>query len=82
MFLALGIFFLLGYLIGSVNFAVLIAKKHGVDILKEGSGNPGATNVLRSGNKKAALFTLIGDALKGYFAVMLAISTSIENVAD
>ena len=42
MFAAIGIFFLLGYLIGSVNFAVLVAKKHGVDILKEGSGNPGA----------------------------------------
>jgi len=47
MLLALGISALVGYLLGSVNFAVLVAKRHGIDILKEGSGNPGATNVKR-----------------------------------
>jgi glycerol-3-phosphate acyltransferase PlsY len=66
MFLALGIFFLLGYLIGSVNFAVLIAKKHGVDILKEGSGNPGATNVKRVLGKGPGNLVFALDALKGF----------------
>ncbi len=64
--LALGIFFLLGYLIGSVNFAVLIAKKHGVDILKEGSGNPGATNVKRVLGKGPGNLVFALDALKGF----------------
>ncbi len=66
MFAALGIFFLLGYLIGSVNFAVLIAKKHGVDILKEGSGNPGATNVKRVLGKGPGNLVFALDALKGF----------------
>jgi len=66
MFLALGIFFLLGYLIGSVNFAVLVAKKHGVDILKEGSGNPGATNVKRVLGKGPGNLVFALDALKGF----------------
>ncbi len=64
--LALGIFFLLGYLIGSVNFAVLIAKKHGADILKEGSGNPGATNVKRVLGKGPGNLVFALDALKGF----------------
>ena len=66
MFLALGIFALLGYLIGSVNFAVLVAKKHGVDILKEGSGNPGATNVKRVLGKGPGNLVFALDALKGF----------------
>jgi glycerol-3-phosphate acyltransferase PlsY len=66
MFAALGIFCLLGYLIGSVNFAVLIAKKHGVDILKEGSGNPGATNVKRVLGKGPGNLVFALDALKGF----------------
>jgi glycerol-3-phosphate acyltransferase PlsY len=66
MFAALGIFFLLGYLIGSVNFAVLVAKKHGVDILKEGSGNPGATNVKRVLGKGPGNLVFALDALKGF----------------
>ena len=66
MFAALAIFFLLGYLIGSVNFAVLIAKKHGVDILKEGSGNPGATNVKRVLGKGPGNLVFALDALKGF----------------
>ena len=61
------------YLIGSVPFAVVISKLFGLaDPRSYGSGNPGATNVLRSGNKAAALLTLLGDAAKGWFAVWLA----------
>ena len=66
MFAAIGIFALLGYLIGSVNFAVLVAKKHGVDILKEGSGNPGATNVKRVLGKGPGNLVFTLDALKGF----------------
>jgi len=61
------------YLLGSVSFAMIAARLFGLaDPRSYGSGNPGATNVLRSGNKKAALFTLIGDALKGWVAVFVA----------
>jgi acyl phosphate:glycerol-3-phosphate acyltransferase len=66
MFAAIGIFALLGYLLGSVNFAVLVAKKHGVDILKEGSGNPGATNVKRVLGKGPGNIVFALDALKGF----------------
>ena len=66
MFLALGIFAVLGYLLGSVNFAVLVARKHGVDILKEGSGNPGATNVKRVLGKGPGNLVFALDALKGF----------------
>ncbi|WP_138518854.1 glycerol-3-phosphate 1-O-acyltransferase PlsY [Limnobacter alexandrii] len=61
------------YLIGSISFAVLVSKFVGLaDPRTYGSKNPGATNVLRSGNKKAAMLTLLGDALKGTAAVALA----------
>lgn len=61
------------YLIGSVPFAIVASRLFGLaDPRKYGSGNPGATNVLRSGNKWAALVTLIGDCAKGWFAVWLA----------
>ncbi len=63
---AIGIFALLGYLLGSVNFAVLVAKKHGVDILKEGSGNPGATNVKRLLGKGPGNLVFALDVLKGF----------------
>ena len=63
----------IAYLIGSVSFAVVVSKCMRLpDPHSYGSGNPGATNVLRTGNKLAAVLTLIGDALKGYLAVMLA----------
>jgi glycerol-3-phosphate acyltransferase PlsY len=63
---------LAAYLLGSISFAVLGAKIFRLaDPRTYGSGNPGATNVLRSGNKKAALFTLAGDVLKGVFAVLV-----------
>jgi glycerol-3-phosphate acyltransferase PlsY len=67
------LFALAAYLIGSVSFAVVVSKLMGLpDPHSYGSGNPGATNVLRTGNKKAAILTLIGDALKGWLAVRLA----------
>ena len=60
-------------LIGSLSFAVIVSKFYGLDDPRSyGSGNPGATNVLRSGRKKAAALTLLGDALKGLVAVLLA----------
>jgi glycerol-3-phosphate acyltransferase PlsY len=61
------------YLIGSVSFAVLVSRAMGLaDPRSYGSKNPGATNVLRTGNKAAAVLTLIGDAAKGLVAVLLA----------
>lgn len=67
------VFIVLAYLIGSVPFAVIVSRTMGLaDPRSYGSGNPGATNVLRSGNKKAAVLTLVGDAFKGWFAVFLA----------
>ena len=63
----------IAYLIGSISFAVVVSKCMRLpDPHTYGSGNPGATNVLRTGNKLAAALTFIGDALKGYLAVMLA----------
>jgi glycerol-3-phosphate acyltransferase PlsY len=60
------------YLIGSVSFAVIVSAVMGLaDPRSYGSKNPGATNVLRSGNKTAAIATLIGDAFKGWLAVWL-----------
>ena len=61
------------YLLGSISFAVVVSKFMALpDPYTYGSKNPGATNVLRTGNKKAALFTLLGDALKGWAAVLIA----------
>ncbi|WP_459624659.1 glycerol-3-phosphate 1-O-acyltransferase PlsY, partial [Burkholderia sp. 3C] len=60
------------YLIGSVSFAVVVSALMGLaDPRSYGSKNPGATNVLRSGNRKAAVLTLLGDAFKGWLAVWL-----------
>lgn len=64
---------LAAYLIGSLSFAVIVSRLMGLDDPRTyGSNNPGATNVLRSGNKKAAALTLAGDAFKGWIAVFLA----------
>lgn len=61
------------YLVGSIPFAVLVSRAMGLpDPRSFGSGNPGATNVLRSGSKTAAVLTLVGDALKGWAAVWAA----------
>ena len=64
---------LAAYLLGSISFAILVAKAYGLpDPRSHGSGNPGATNMLRTGRKSAAALTLVGDALKGAVAVWLA----------
>ncbi len=66
-------FVVCAYLLGSISFAVLMSKAFGLaDPRTYGSGNPGATNVLRSGKKAAAALTLLGDAAKGWLAVWLA----------
>ncbi len=66
-------FVAVAYLIGSVSFAVVTSKAFGLpDPHDYGSGNPGATNVLRTGNKAAAALTLLGDGVKGWLAVVLA----------
>jgi glycerol-3-phosphate acyltransferase PlsY len=63
----------IAYLIGSLSFAVIVSRFFGLaDPRSYGSGNPGATNVLRSGNKAAAILTLLFDALKGYVPVVIA----------
>lgn len=64
---------LLAYLLGSLSFAVIVSKAMRLDDPRSyGSGNPGATNVLRSGNKLAAILTLLLDAIKGVVAVLIA----------
>ena len=64
---------ILCYLIGSLSFAVMISRVYGLpDPRSYGSGNPGATNVMRSGQKSAAILTLLGDGIKGWGAVFLA----------
>ena len=66
-------FVLAAYLIGSVSFAVVTSALFGLpDPHSYGSGNPGATNVLRTGNRTAAVLTLVGDGAKGWLAVFLA----------
>ena len=68
------LFAVAAFLIGSISFAVVVSRVMGLaDPRTYGSGNPGATNVLRSGNKKAAILTLLGDAAKGWLAVLLAL---------
>ena len=65
---------IVAYLIGSISFSVLISKKMvGFDVREKGSGNAGATNMLRAVGKKAAVLTLLCDALKGVVAILFAI---------
>ena len=67
------------YLIGSLSFAVIVSRALKLpDPHSYGSGNPGATNVLRSGSKKAALLTLLGDTAKGVVAVLLAKTLAVQ----
>jgi glycerol-3-phosphate acyltransferase PlsY len=71
------LFIVFGYLSGSISTAVIVCRILGLpDPRQQGSGNPGATNVLRIGGKKAAIITLFGDCLKGFVPVLLA------NLAD
>jgi len=70
---ALGLAALLSYVLGSISFAIVVSRLRGLaDPRSYGSNNPGATNVLRSGDKLAAALTLFGDAAKGLVAVVLA----------
>lgn len=76
------VFAVLGYLLGSVPFAVIVSRAFRLaDPRSFGSGNPGATNVLRSGNKLAALLTLIGDAAKGWLAMFIAAKVGADETA-
>ncbi|TAK95704.1 MAG: glycerol-3-phosphate 1-O-acyltransferase PlsY [Aquabacterium sp.] len=71
----------IAYLIGSLSFAVIVSRFFGLaDPRSYGSGNPGATNVLRSGNKAAAILTLLFDALKGYIPVLIAQHMGLDNL--
>ena len=73
----------IGYLLGSVPFGMILAQRMGLGNLREiGSGNIGATNVLRTGNKKAAALTLLLDGAKGAVAVLLARATAGEDAAQ
>ncbi len=67
------------YLLGSVSSAILVSRLLGLDDPRaHGSGNPGATNMLRTGHKPAAMFTLCGDMLKGYAPVWLATQLNLS----
>ncbi len=71
--------FVFGYLLGSIPFGLLVTRMAGLgDVRKIGSGNIGATNVLRTGNKGLAALTLLFDALKGTFAVLVASRWGLE----
>lgn len=72
-----------GYLLGSLPFAVIISKLFGLaDPRSFGSGNPGATNVLRTGNKLAAVLTLVGDAAKGWVAMLVTAAIAARFFAN
>src|SRR5580704_9165772 len=74
--------FLLGYLLGSIPWGLLLTRAAGLgDIRKVGSGNIGATNVLRTGNRTVAAATLLLDALKGAAAVLVAHAIAGRNIA-
>lgn len=73
------IFVVGAYLLGSISFGIVISQIFGLpDPRTVGSGNPGATNVLRSGKKLAAALTLIGDTAKGWLAVWLAMHYALD----
>ena len=69
--LHLGIIFFIAYLVGSVNFGLILGYIQGLDLRSRGSGNAGATNALRILGAKSGLFVFLGDTLKGYFALYL-----------
>jgi glycerol-3-phosphate acyltransferase PlsY len=78
----LALAFILGYLLGSVPFGIVLTRAAGgPDLRAIGSGNIGATNVLRTGNKVLAAVTLLGDMLKGTAAVLLAAHYAGEDAA-
>lgn len=71
---------LIAYLFGSISSAIIVCRLMGLpDPRTQGSNNPGTTNVLRLGGKKAALITLLGDALKGFLPLLLAHTFGVQN---
>jgi len=80
-YISLALLFIGAYLIGSIPFAIVSSRVFGLsDPRSYGSGNPGATNVLRSGNKTAAVLTLVGDCLKGWMVVWAARALGFDAV--
>ena len=73
MFMNIGLV-ILSYLMGSINFAYLVARFKGVNIQDLGSGNPGSSNVLRTMGKSYAIIVLIGDILKGFVPVIIGLN--------
>ena len=69
--LHLGIIFLITYLVGSINFGLILGYIQGLDLRSQGSGNAGATNALRILGARSGIFVFSGDALKGYLALYL-----------
>ena len=67
----LGIIFLLTYLVGSINFGLILGYIQGLDLRSQGSGNAGATNALRILGARSGIFVFVGDAFKGYFSLYL-----------
>jgi len=81
-FISHALLFIGAYLVGSIPFAIVSSRVFGLsDPRSYGSGNPGATNVLRSGNKSAAALTLLGDCLKGWLVVWAAGALGFEAIA-
>lgn len=74
--IAIPLSILASYLLGSVNFGIIVASARGIDIRAEGSGNPGMSNVLRVLGKPAAAAVLIGDGLKGAAAAGLGVAVA------
>ena len=71
----------MAYLVGSVSSAIIVCRLMSLDDPREhGSGNPGATNVMRIGGKKAAAITLVGDALKGLIPVVIAKTLGVDTI--
>ena len=70
------------YVAGSVDFAVLVARMHGVDIHEVGSGNPGTSNVLRTLGKGPAAMVLVGDTLKGVIGAFMAVAGGLVDVVS
>ncbi len=80
-FILIPVMTVVAYLLGSLSAAIIVSRYFGMDDPRSyGSGNPGASNMLRSGRKDAAALTLIGDALKGLIAVLLA--TCLQKMFD
>jgi acyl phosphate:glycerol-3-phosphate acyltransferase len=76
MTLTVSLALLAAYVVGSIDFAVIVARMHGVDIRQVGSGNPGASNVLRSVGRIPAAMVLIGDTLKGVIGAAMGMIAS------